>query len=75
MTHAERLKIEAKNGDISVAMRGTCFRIKYQVQGQHWLITAESGPDDPDAEISIFDFRKIAFEAASEKARELGWLS
>jgi hypothetical protein len=75
MTHSDLLKIEAKGGDISVAMRGTCFRIKYRVQEQHWLITEESGPDDPGAAISIFDFRKIAFAAATERARELGWLS
>jgi hypothetical protein len=75
MTHSELLKIEAKNGDISISMRGTCFRIKYRVEQSHWLIAEESGPDDPDASISIFDFRKLAWEAAMEKAGELGWLN
>ena len=75
MTHSDLLKIEVKGPDISIAMRGTCFRIKYRVDEPRWLIAQECGPDDPDAEISIFEFRRLAFEAATEKARELGWLS
>jgi hypothetical protein len=53
MTHSELLKIEAKNGDISIAMRGTCFRIKYRVQEQHWLITEECGPDNPGCNFDL----------------------
>jgi hypothetical protein len=75
MTHSELLRIEARNGDISIAMRGTCFRIKYRVEAPRWLIVQEQGPDDPGAPISIFEFRKLAWEAAMEKASELGWLN
>ena len=53
---------------------GTCFRVKYRKQEAPWLVTREYGPDDPDATISLSEFRAIAWAAANDKARELGWL-
>ncbi len=39
-----------------------------------WLIAQEYGPDDPDATITLSEFRALAWVAANDKARELGWL-
>jgi hypothetical protein len=75
MTHSELVRIEVRGADILVAMRGTCFRVKYRKQGAPWLCVQEYGPDDPDAVITLSEFRALAWPAANDKARELGWLS
>jgi hypothetical protein len=56
-------------------MRGTCFRVKYRKQEAPWLSVQEYGPDDPDATITLSEFRALAWAAANDKARELGWLA
>ena len=75
MTQWELMKIEVQGADILVAMRGTCFRMKYRKQEAPWLIAHEYGPDDPDATITLSEFRALAWAAANDKARELGWLA
>lgn len=75
MTHWDLVKVEVQGADIFVAMRGTCFRTKYRKQEAPWLIAQEYGPDDPDATITLFEFRALAWAAANDKARELGWLA
>ena len=75
MTQWELMKIEVQGADILVAMRGTCFRMKYRKQEAPWLIAQEYGPDDPDATITLSEFRALAWAAANDKARELGWLA
>jgi hypothetical protein len=74
MTHSDLVKVEVQGADISVAMRGTCFRVKYRKQEAPWLIAQEYGPDDPGATITLSEFRALAWAAANDKARELGWL-
>ena len=74
MTQWDLMKIEVQGADILVAMRGTCFRMKYRKQEAPWLIAQEYGPDDPGATITLSEFRALAWAAANEKARELGWL-
>ena len=54
---------------------GTCFRVKYRKQEAPWLSVQEYGPDDPDATITLSEFRALAWAAANDKARELGWLA
>ena len=68
-------EIEVQGADILVAMRGTCFRVKYRKQEAPWLSVQEYGPDDPDATITLSEFRALAWAAANDKARELGWLA
>jgi homogentisate 1,2-dioxygenase len=75
MTHSELVRIEVQGADILVAMRGTCFRVKYRKQAAPWLSVQEYGPDDPDAMITLSEFRALAWAAANDKARELGWLA
>ena len=75
MTHSDLVRIEVQGADILVAMRGTCFRVKYRKQEAPWLSVQEYGPDDPDATITLSEFRALAWAAANDKARELGWLA
>lgn len=74
MTHSDLLKVEVQGADILVALRGTCFRVKYRKREAPWLIAQEYGPDDPDAPVTLSEFRALAWTAANDKARELGWL-
>jgi hypothetical protein len=60
MTHSN-LKVEVKDPYIVVAMRGTCFRAKYRKQDAPWLATHEYGPDDPEASITLSEFRALAW--------------
>jgi hypothetical protein len=48
--------------------------MKYRKQEAPWLIAQEYGPDDPGATITLSEFRALAWAAANDKARELGWL-
>ena len=73
MIHSDLVKVEVQGADI-FAMRGTCFRVKYRKQEAPWLIAQEYGPDDPGATVTLSEFRALAWAAANDKARELGWL-
>ena len=67
------LRVEVQNSYILVAMRGTCFRAKYRKQDAPWLAMDEYA-EDPEASITLKEFRTLAWEAANEKARHLGWV-
>jgi hypothetical protein len=73
MTHSN-LTLEVQGTHILVALRGTCFRAKYRKQDAPWLATEEYGPDDPGAMITLSEFRNLAWAAANETARQLGWI-
>ena len=73
MTHSS-LRVEVLGNTIRVVMRGTCFRARYRKQEAPWLATDEYGPDDPDATVSFSEFRNLAWQAANNKARQLGWV-
>jgi len=73
MTHSN-LKVEVQGTYIFVAMRGTCFRAKYRKQEAPWLATDEYGLDDPEATITLSEFRALAWAAANDAARQLGWI-
>jgi hypothetical protein len=72
MIHS-KLKIEVQGAYILVAMRGTCFRAKYRKQDAPWLAMDEY-VEDSEASITFKEFRTLAWEAANEKARDLGWV-
>jgi hypothetical protein len=57
---------------ILVVLRGTCFRAKYRKEEAPWLATIEFGPNDPEAPITLSEFRNLAWTAANETARQLG---
>src|SRR5262245_50123407 len=72
MTHSN-LRVEVQGHYIRVAMRGTCLRAKFRKQGAPWLAMDEC-KEDSEALISFKEFRTLAWEAANERARELGWV-
>jgi hypothetical protein len=71
---AQQLMIEVRGSEISIAMRGTCLKTAYRKGDAPWLVCSELGPDDPDALVTRSEFRALAWAAANEKARELGWI-
>jgi len=72
MIHS-KLRVEIQGSYILVAMRGTCFRARYRKQDAPWLAIDE-WVEDSDAPINSREFRALAWEAANEKARDLGWV-
>ena len=74
MTHSDRIKAEVQGPDIFVAMRGTCFRMTYRKGDAPWLVVRDYGPDDPGAPATLSEFRALAWAAAKDQARELGWI-
>jgi hypothetical protein len=72
MTHTN-LTVEVQGTHILVVLRGTCFRAKYRKQDAPWLAIEEHGPDDPDALITLSEFRNLAWAAANDAAHQLGW--
>ena len=73
MTHSD-MKVEVQRPCIIVGMRGTCLRVTYLKGPAPWLVPCEYGPDDPDAKITLSEFRALAWAVANDKARELGWI-
>jgi hypothetical protein len=73
MNHSN-LTVEVQGTHILVVLRGTCFRAKYRKQDAPWLVTEEYGPDDPDAPMSLSEFRSLAWAAANDAAHQLGWI-
>jgi len=72
MTHSN-LRVEVQDPYILVAMRGTCLRAKYRKQDAPWL-APEEYREDPEATITLSQFRALAWEVANEAARQLGWI-
>jgi hypothetical protein len=68
------LTVEVHGTHILVVLRGICFRAKYRKQDDPWLATEEFGPDLPGATITLSEFRNLAWAAANETARQLGWI-
>jgi hypothetical protein len=62
MIHSDLVKVDVQGPDILVAMRGTCFRVRYRKQESPWLVAREYGPDDPGATVTLSEFRDRNFE-------------
>jgi hypothetical protein len=72
MIHSN-LRVEVQGTYILVAMRGTCLRAKFRKQDAPWLAMDEY-EEDSEAPITFKEFRTLAWEAANERARDLGWV-
>ena len=66
------LRVEVQGSYILVAMRGTCLMAKYRKQEAPWL-AMDGYAEDSEAPMTFQEFRSLAWEAANEKARDLGW--
>ena len=71
MIHSN-LRVEVQGPYILVAMRGTCLRAKFRKQEAPWLM--DEYAEDSEAPMTFQEFRTLAWEAANEKARDLGWV-
>jgi hypothetical protein len=72
MIHSN-LRVEIQGHYVVVAMRGTCLKARFRKQDAHWL-AMDGYEEDSEAPITLKEFRAVAWEAANEKARELGWI-
>ena len=72
MIHSN-LRVEVQGPYILVAMRGTCLMAKYRKQEAPWL-AMDGYAEDFEAPMTFQEFRSLAWEAANEKARDLGWV-
>ena len=70
-----QLKVEVQGSDIKIALRGSCLRVAYRKGDAPWLVCCEYGGEDPDARLTLSEFRALAWEAANVKAREMGWIA
>ena len=75
MTHSDLVKVEVQGADIYVAMRGTCFRVKYRKQEALWLVAQEYGPDDQTPESHFPNFEHLHGQRPVTRRARLGWLS
>ena len=67
----QELNVGVRGGDIIVTLPGTKFLVTY-----YKLLTAKSDwEDDPDAPVTLGEFRARAWRAAHDKAREQGLAS
>jgi hypothetical protein len=72
----DNLQVEVVRDGIVVTIPGTHFKVVYQKCFEAPGLVATSGwtSDDLDAPITPNEFRALAWRAANDKARELGWV-
>ena len=68
MTESDKLQVELQRDDIIVTMPGTSSPEMPQLMCCDWV------GNDPRATISLNEFLALAWGAANDKARELGWI-
>ena len=69
------LKVDVHGPEIAIVVRDTCLSMAYRKGDAPWLVCVEHGPDDPDARVTLTEFRALAWAVANAKARELGWIA
>jgi hypothetical protein len=71
-----RVRLAVSGDEIIVTMLGTNFIVRYErSKGAPGLVaTSFGGRKDPDAEVTLPAFLAVAWRAANEKAREIGWI-
>jgi hypothetical protein len=75
MTDDHGLHVEVRGGDIIVTLPGTSFMVTYfKPAGTSHLMARPNWISDPDASIELGEFLEQASTAATDKARELGWI-
>jgi hypothetical protein len=76
MARSVRLKVEQGEDEITVTLPGTKFAVVYQKSADAPGLVAKSfwARNDQDAPIALNEFLALAWRAANDKARELGWV-
>ena len=71
------LRVEVQGDDIVVTLAGTSYVVTYYRAAafpRQLLTESHSGREDQDAPMTQAEFHARAWKAASDKARELGWI-
>lgn len=69
------VQVEVRDTDLVVTLPGTSFMVAYYKPTDRLdLITRSDWMDDPNAGITLGEFRAKSRIAAERKARDLGWL-
>ena len=75
MASSVRLRAEVEGEQIVVTMPGTSFRASYyRNPDAPGLKQSPATSDDKSAAITHKEFEALAWKAANEKARKLGWI-
>jgi hypothetical protein len=73
MTNTD-LHVEVQDDNIIITLPGTKFMVTYYKSDGLQLVAKSDWTDDDDASVTLGAFRARAWTAASDKARELGWI-
>ena len=69
------LQVDTQGVVIVITMPGTKFMVAYEKpKGSQRLVAKSDWIDDPNARVTLVDFRARARLAANAKARKLGWI-
>jgi hypothetical protein len=73
---APELRIEVLHNEIIVTMPGTSYTVTYYKPKESRILLAkhQSNKEDQRATATLSEFLGSAWWAASERARELGWI-
>lgn len=67
--------IEVEGERLTATMPGTTFTVDFFRQpDRQGIVQSELSENDSATQISCHDFEELAWEAANQKARELGWI-
>ena len=71
---AQELMVDVHGPEISVFVRVTCLKMTARKNNASWLVCTELRADDPGAIFTRDEFKALAWAAANDKAREMGWI-
>ncbi len=76
MSDLSDLYVEVHGEEIIVALPHSTHRATYckSTDSAHLIMTDASSPEDPGSTMPPAEFLGLAWEAANNKARELGWI-
>ena len=67
--------VEVKGGEILVTMSGTSLSVVYEkTEDSHLLVNSFSARKDEKRKLSLPKFLALAWTAANEKAKQIGWI-
>ena len=77
MSDLSDLYVEVHGEEIIVALPNSTHRAAYRksMDLSHLIMTDASSPEDPGSSLTPAEFLGLAWQAANERARELGWIT
>jgi hypothetical protein len=76
MTDLRDLYVEVHGAEIVVALPHSTHSATYRqsTDSRHLNLVEASSPEDPGSTMTPAEFLGLAWEAANDRARELGWI-